>query len=88
MFRNADAVLLTKADLLGVLDDFDPARAEAHVRNLANAAPVLTVSARQRDLLAPWLTWLEDRVGARRMGLVQRPRIARGASTHASGAAT
>jgi hydrogenase nickel incorporation protein HypB len=77
MFRSADLVLLTKADLIGVIDDFDPARAEMHVRNLANPAPVMTVSARRDDRLVDWLAWLADKMAARQMGLVQRPRIAR-----------
>ena len=79
MFRHADLVLLTKADLLGVIDDFDVAAATAHVRDLANPAPVLSVSVRRRELLQSWLAWLDARVGARRMGLVQRPRVARDA---------
>lgn len=86
MFRSADLVLLTKADLIGVIDDFEPARAEAHVRNLANAAPVMTVSARQDDRLTDWLGWLDDKMSARQMGLVQRPRIARDNRSFASDA--
>ena len=80
MFRGADLVLLTKADLLGVIDDFDTARAEAHVRSLANPAPVMPVSTRRADMLRGWLAWLDERMAARQMGLVQRPRIARDSS--------
>ena len=47
MFRAADAMLLTKTDLLAVLDDFDPDKAESHLRNLANPAPVMRLSARK-----------------------------------------
>lgn len=57
MFRAADLVLLTKTDLLPVLEDFDPARAEANLRALASRAPFLPVSAKQRRL-EPWLAWL------------------------------
>jgi hydrogenase nickel incorporation protein HypB len=39
MFRAADLVLLTKADLLPVLDDFDPTRAEGYLRGLASPVP-------------------------------------------------
>lgn len=66
MFRAADLVLLSKADLLPVLDDFSPVKAEAGVRALANAAPVMTVSARRRDSLAPWFAWLEEKLAAQR----------------------
>ncbi len=65
MFRIADLVLLSKSDLLGVIDDFDPAQAERYVRALANPAPVVPVSARRRDTIAPWLDWLETRLAAR-----------------------
>ncbi|MGB5775641.1 MAG: hydrogenase nickel incorporation protein HypB, partial [Sedimenticolaceae bacterium] len=42
MFRAADLMLISKSDLLGVLDDFVPEKAERHLRELASAAPVLT----------------------------------------------
>ena len=58
MFRAADLVLLTKFDLAPVMDDFDPERAEAAVRALANPAPVLRLSARRRLNLDSWLDWL------------------------------
>ncbi|MDH3532492.1 MAG: hydrogenase nickel incorporation protein HypB [Gammaproteobacteria bacterium] len=60
MFRAADLVLLTKSDLLGVLDDFDPARAVACVRQLANTAPIIEVSAKSGVGLRAWFDWLED----------------------------
>jgi hydrogenase nickel incorporation protein HypB len=66
MFRKSDLVLLSKADLLDVLDDFSPAKAVNHIRALANPAEVMQVSARRHDTLAPWIAWLEDRlVGCR-----------------------
>lgn len=68
MFRTADLVLIAKADLLPVLDDFSPARAEAHLRRLANAAPLFTVSARRPASLAPWIGWLEARLAEIRRG--------------------
>ena len=43
MFRAADLVLLSKADFLDVIDDFDPARAEQHVRELANLIERLAI---------------------------------------------
>ncbi len=58
MFRAAELLLLTKTDLLPVLDDFDPARAEAALRALANPAPVLRLSAKNGDGLSAWLDWL------------------------------
>lgn len=67
MFRAADLVLLSKSDLLDVLDDFSPAKAEAHVRALANGAPVMPVSARRPETLTGWLSWLESRLAAGRV---------------------
>jgi hydrogenase nickel incorporation protein HypB len=73
MFRAADLVLLTKADLLPVLDDFDAARAEGYLRQLASPAPFVALSAR-RDAasLDPWLDWLRSELAA------QRARVAAG----------
>ena len=58
MFRAADLMLVSKADLLDVLDDFEPAKAERHLRHLANEAPVFTLSARSGEGLDDWLAWL------------------------------
>jgi len=66
MFRAADLVLVTKADLLPVLDDFDPAYAEDCLRNLANTAPFMIVSARKGDGMDAWLDWLRAQLVALR----------------------
>lgn len=58
MFRNADLVLLSKSDLLEVLGDFDVSAATSNIRALANAAPVLPVSARTGSGMPAWLDWL------------------------------
>lgn len=72
MFRAADLMLLTKDDLLAVLDDFDPNRAEQCLRQLANAAPVMRLSARTGAGLDNWLDWLRVEHTA------QRQRVTRG----------
>ncbi len=64
MFRGADLVLLTKMDLIPVLDDFDPLCAEKAVRDLANAAPVIALSARKVMNLEAWTAWLRAEVAA------------------------
>jgi hydrogenase nickel incorporation protein HypB len=66
MFRAADLVLLTKMDLLPVLDDFDPDRAETNLRALANPAPVIRLSARKGAGMSDWLAWLRQEVRAQR----------------------
>ena len=62
MFRAADLILITKSDLLALLDDFDPGKAGAHVRALANPAPVFTLSARNGSGMQAWFDWI--RAGA------------------------
>jgi len=62
MFRAADLVLLTKSDLLAVLDDFDPAEALRCLQQLANPAPMLTLSAKSGDGMQDWLTWIDKAV--------------------------
>ncbi|HEB98240.1 MAG TPA: hydrogenase accessory protein HypB [Thiotrichales bacterium] len=79
MFRAADLLLVTKTDLLAVLDDFEPARAERALRELASGAPVLPVSARSGEGLDAWLDWLEAQQAAQRerlaAGGTRRPAI-------------
>ena len=71
MFRAADLMLISKTDLLAVLDDFDPAAAERHLRNLASRVPVLQVAARKQRSIEPWLNWLRTEITA------QKQRVAR-----------
>lgn len=79
MFRAADLVLLTKTDLLAVLDDFEPDKATQYVRQLASEAPVLLVNTRRPAQLDTWFDWLETEVDAHRQrlarGETQRPAI-------------
>ena len=58
MFRAADLVLLSKSDLLPVLDDFSPNKARQHVRELANPAEVLELSAKTGAGMSHWLDWI------------------------------
>jgi hydrogenase nickel incorporation protein HypB len=58
MFRAADLVLITKSDLLEVLDDFDPAAAESYLRQVANPAPLFELSAKSGDGMNAWLEWI------------------------------
>lgn len=90
MFRAADVVLITKTDLLPFLDDFDPEKSEAHVRNLANPAPVMRLSARKNMGMEAWLDWLREQLAAQRIRVkknntTRRPAIqSDGARLHAT----
>jgi len=73
MFRKADLVMLSKADLLPVLDDFSPQRAEKYLRNLASAAPLIHTSAKSGSGMENWLTWLRDEVEKNQLVVQERP---------------
>ena len=62
MFRSADLLLVTKTDLLPFLDDFDPNKPQEHLHQLANAAPVLHLSAKTHAGMDNWYTWLSNEV--------------------------
>ena len=62
MFRAADLMLLTKTDLLDVLDDFDTEKAEQNLRLLASEAPVIELSSRRSDGISTWISWLHQQV--------------------------
>jgi hydrogenase nickel incorporation protein HypB len=75
IFRTAELVLLTKMDLLPVIDDFDPMRAQKAVRDLANTAPVIQLSARKAVNLNPWVAWLRAEIAKIRSGQAPTQRL-------------
>ena len=58
MFRAADLVLLSKCDLLPVLDDFKPENARRYLQQLASRAPIIELSAKNGDGMDSWLHWV------------------------------
>jgi hydrogenase nickel incorporation protein HypB len=78
IFRSADLVLLTKCDLLPVLDDFSPEKAEQNLRNLASAVPFYAVTVKTASALDKWLGWLISETRA------QRLRVAKGQTRQAT----
>ncbi|MGB5259592.1 MAG: hydrogenase nickel incorporation protein HypB [Gammaproteobacteria bacterium] len=58
MFRAADLVVLSKCDLLPVLDDFSTDKARRHVRELANPADVIELSSKTGVGMTQWLDWI------------------------------
>jgi hydrogenase nickel incorporation protein HypB len=82
MFRTADLVLVSKCDLLPVLGDFQPDTARRHLRALANAAPVLEISARSGAGLDQWLQWLAiERAALKQQLSASHPIIAHAANS-------
>ncbi|RLW58852.1 MAG: hydrogenase accessory protein HypB, partial [gamma proteobacterium symbiont of Stewartia floridana] len=59
IFRAADHVLITKSDLLPLLDDFDPDNAGQSLQQLAYKNPITLVSAKSDQGMDEWLDWLE-----------------------------
>jgi hydrogenase nickel incorporation protein HypB len=66
IFRASDLVVLSKTDLLGVLEDFSPGRAEAALRELGAATPMISTASRRAVAIEPWLDWLENELAHRR----------------------
>ena len=77
IFRASDLVVLSKADLLEVIDDFDPARAAAALRALGRDTPMIRTASRRTPAIGPWLNWLEQQLTAwRPVALRPRSKIA------------
>jgi hydrogenase nickel incorporation protein HypB len=72
IFRASDLVVLSKTDLLEVLDDFDPSRAAAALRALGGEIPMIHTAARRAPAMRSWLAWLEHELAACRP-VAQRP---------------
>ncbi|PVV08304.1 MAG: hydrogenase accessory protein HypB [gamma proteobacterium symbiont of Ctena orbiculata] len=88
IFRAADLVLLTKSDLLAVMDEFSPERAEQAVRQLAVEVPVTLTSAKSGEGFETWLAWLEEQIrlhkARRAQGKTLKPNLQpEGAKLHA-----
>ncbi len=64
IFRASDLVVLSKADLLDVIQDFAPARAAAALRALGRDTPMIHTAARRTPAIGPWLDWLEQTLKA------------------------
>jgi hydrogenase nickel incorporation protein HypB len=82
MFRCADMMLLSKTDLLPVLDDFKPEKAEQYLRNLASTAPVIHVSSKSGAGMANWLDWLDNQIEEQKLSLQSQPHDHLHAHTH------
>lgn len=58
MFRMAEAMLITKADLLPYFDEFSPQRVQQEMDLLAPQAEVMLLSTKNADSWPRWLAWL------------------------------
>jgi len=75
MFRSADLVLISKCDLLPVLDDFNAETAKRYMHDIASTAPVLELSSKDKTGISLWLDWLMQQVAVRKAWLEDHPEI-------------
>ncbi|MEJ2039756.1 MAG: hydrogenase nickel incorporation protein HypB [Desulfosarcinaceae bacterium] len=61
MFRECDALLLNKIDLLPYLD-YDKAAALQSIHQIHPGMPVFEISAKSEEGLEPWLAWLRQHI--------------------------
>jgi hydrogenase nickel incorporation protein HypB len=71
LFQQADAILLTKVDLLGVLD-FDVQRVRDDLSRINTRAPLIELSAGRGDGMEQWLDWLREQRRQRPGGPVEQ----------------
>jgi len=72
MFRTSDLVLVSKCDLLPVLDDFSVERARKYLKDIACASPVLELSSKDGSGMQQWSDWLQQNLVAARQKAKQQ----------------
>ena len=73
MFRTSDLVLISKSDLLPILDDFKVERAKSYLRDIASTAPVIELSSKDKSGLPQWIDWINQQIETRRTYLEEHP---------------
>jgi len=81
MFRSADLVLISKSDLLPVLDDFNPVNAKQYLHDIASDAPVFELSSKDNSGMQLWFDWLHTEIDKRKAHLAAHP-VERGRHHH------
>jgi hydrogenase nickel incorporation protein HypB len=61
MFRECDAAILNKIDLLPYLD-YDMAEAAKNIRQIHPDMPIFEMSSKTEEGMGPWLKWLKQQV--------------------------
>ncbi|MBF0620703.1 MAG: hydrogenase nickel incorporation protein HypB [Magnetococcales bacterium] len=62
MFRAADLTLITKTDLLAVIDDFDSEHVRNAMQKLGRDIPIMALSAKTGNGMDKWLALLEEKL--------------------------
>ncbi len=60
LFQAADIILISKIDLIGVLE-FDDRRVREDLERINTRAPLLMLSSRTGEGMDPWMKWLEKK---------------------------
>ena len=81
MFRSADLVLISKSDLLPVLDDFKPENAKQYLHDIASDAPVFELSSKDHSGMQQWLDWLFEQIEKQKAHVAAHP-VAEGHHHH------
>ncbi len=66
MFRAADLVMISKSDLLPILNDFKIEKAKHYLHDIASTAPVIELSSKDSSGMAVWLEWLDQQIASRK----------------------
>lgn len=80
MFRKSDLIIISKSDLLPILDDFNPENAKRYLRDIASTAPIIELSSKNKSGMSNWLKWIDHQIEERRTYLEQNPVVT--AHTH------
>jgi len=62
MFRECNAALLNKVDLLPYLD-YDKEKAVGYIHQIHPGIPVFEISAKTEEGFDPWIDWLKNKIG-------------------------
>jgi len=62
MFRECNAALLNKVDLLPYLD-YDKEKAVGYIHQIHPDMPVFEISAKTEEGFGPWIDWLKNKIG-------------------------
>jgi len=73
MFRASDFVLISKSDLLPILDDFKPERARKYLQDIASTAPILELSSKNKSGMKEWFEWINQQIKNRKDYLKEHP---------------
>ena len=73
MFRSADLVMISKSDLLPILDDFKVDNAKSYLQDIASSSPIIELSSKDKSGMPLWLDWINQQIETRKTYLEEHP---------------